>query len=104
MRDSKHRQQTVSHQSTDEDAPLWRKDKAELKDTIRWERLPIPTIYICGYLDGSIRYTLHTSHGSVEATYWPFRSLDQRDRIGLFKTVELAKAACVAHHKNRKIK
>ena len=102
-RDYRRRQLTVSETSTDEDAPLWRKDKAEMNDKIKWERMRTTTVKVWGYLDGSPRYLIEEiADNAVQVTYWPYRVLDGFDKLGKFKTVELAKEAAADHHAYRK--
>lgn len=97
------RQLAVTDRSTDEHAHLWRKDKAEMNDKIKWERMPSKTLKIWGYLDSSPRYLIEEIKDNlVQVTYWPYRVLDGFDKLGKFKTVEDAKKAATDHHKHRK--
>lgn len=106
--------------STDEDAPLWRKEMREKNASIRWERSnstsATVSVFIWGYLEGSPRYTINSVHQDfkykstklsverVQLMYWPLRDLDQREMLGVFDTVEKAKAAAIDDHKVRKIR
>ena len=106
--------------STDEDAPLWRKEMAEKNSQIKWERTEVDSkivrIRIWGWLDNSPRYLIcniikdiphKTSilrNEKVELTYWPLRALDAWEKLGIFDTVEKAKAAAEEDHKVRKIR
>lgn len=106
--------------STDEDAPLWRKEMAEKNSHIKWERTEVDSkvvrIRIWGWLDNSPRYLIcniikdiphKTSilrNEKVELTYWPLRALDAWEKLGIFDTVEKAKAAAEEDHKVRKIR
>ena len=106
--------------SNDEDAPLWRREMKEKNASIRWERTDsesrVVSIRVWGYLDGSPRYTIssvanNVKHKSsmirverVQLMYWPMRELDQRELLGIFDTVEKAKAAAEEDHKVRKIR
>ena len=106
--------------STDEDAPLWRKEMAEKNSHIKWERTEVDSkivrIRIWGWLDNSPRYLIcnvvkdiphKTSilrNEKVELTYWPLRALDAWEKLGIFDTVEKAKAAAEHDHKTRKIR
>ncbi len=106
--------------STDEDAPLWRKEMAEKNSHIKWERTEVDSkivrIRIWGWLDNSPRYLIcnvvkdiphKTSilrNEKVELTYWPLRALDAWEKLGIFDTIEKAKAAAEYDHKMRKIR
>ncbi len=88
--------------------------------TIRWERTESASrtvnIRVWGYLDGSPRYVIssianNVKHKSsmirvekVQLTYWPLRALDAREMLGIFETVEKAKAAAEEDHKTRKLR
>jgi len=106
--------------STDEDAPLWRKEMAEKNSQIKWERTEVDSkivhIRIWGWLDNSPRYLIcnvvkdiphKTSilrNEQVELTYWPLRALDAWEKLGIFDTIEKAKAAAERDHKTRKMR
>ena len=106
--------------STDEDAPLWRKEMAEKNSQIKWERTKVDSkivrIRIWGWLDNSPRYFICNTvkdiphktsilrNEKVELTYWPLRALDAWEKLGIFDTVEKAKVAAEHDHKTRKIR
>lgn len=106
--------------STDEDAPLWRKEMAEKNSQIKWERTEadskVVRIRIWGWLDNSPRYLICNTvkdiphktsilrNEKVELTYWPLRALDAWEKLGIFDTIEKAKAAAEYDHKMRKIR
>jgi len=106
--------------STDEDAPLWRKEMAEKNSQIKWERTEVDSkvvrIRIWGWLDNSPRYLICNTvkdiphktsilrNEKVELTYWPLRALDAWEKLGIFDTVEKAKVAAEHDHKTRKIR
>ena len=92
----------------------------EKNASIRWERTDsesrVVSIRVWGYLDDSPRYTISSVANSVkhkssmirvervQLMYWPMRELDQRELLGIFDTVEKAKAAAEEDHKVRKIR
>ncbi len=93
---------------------------AEKNSHIKWERTEVDSkvvrIRIWGWLDNSPRYLIcniikdiphKTSilrNEKVELTYWPLRALDAWEKLGIFDTVEKAKAAAEEDHKVRKIR
>ncbi len=87
---------------------------------IRWERSQteskVVRIRVWGFLEGSPRYLISSVTSDVphktsilrmekvQLTYWPMRALDARETLGIFETVEKARAAAEEDHKTRKLR